>query len=128
MLGFQSRVGGDWPRLFNPSDLIGPSFGARVAIVGGLAECEGLGRRCLLGTPRLVAVPPLGRVLRCQPVRVALLLLTVWLSLGTGVFRGRVGAQIWAFRRTVPSPGKEGDPGTAPLSPRAPLRAQEVLV
>lgn len=60
MLGFQAREGGDWPRFFSQSDLIGSSFRPGVAIDGELAEHEGLDRRCLLGTPSPGAVSPPG--------------------------------------------------------------------
>lgn len=60
MMGFQTRVGGDWPRFFSPSDLIGSSFGLWVASDSEQAEFAGLDRRCLLGTTSPVAVSPLG--------------------------------------------------------------------
>lgn len=66
--GRRRREGDDWLLRFSPSAPIGSPLGARVAIGGGLAAREGLGRSRLL-----LAVSSPAWVLQCQVVSAALL-------------------------------------------------------
>lgn len=84
--GPRRREGDDWLLRFSPSAPIGSPLGARVAIGGGLAAREGLGRSGLPGTRGPLAVSSPAWVLECQVVSAALLRLTASLSLGTEVF------------------------------------------
>lgn len=113
-------------RPLRPSDLIGSSFGASVAIDGGWTRAKVPAAAApreppARGCRRSAGAAGSASARRARAARGSAL------SLGTGGFRGWAGpgqrfGSLPAVRCPVRSPGEEGDPGAAPLprlSPRA---------